>query len=438
MTPWRLVVLAVALAPLAGFPQDLPPEVLMLARLKSHMRQELARIPNYTCVEVLERFHKPAGPKGTMKPLDTMQLEVAHIGGRELFSWLGDRNFKEDNPSAFIGGGMIGGGLFAGHLQGLLVSDPATFRYRGAEDLDGRRSIRYDFQLSSLWSRYTIQVAGASGNVGMKGALWADPQSLDVLRLEIHADEIPPTLPIVDAITIVDYARMAVGNAVVLLPQTGDLRMIHFSGEENHDRIEFVQCRSFNTETNISFDPAPSPAQTPLQAGPAAALHDAEVSEAVPAGLLVSIVLTTPLNEQANVGQLIRGRVSGNVAHKGRIVIPNGAVVTGRVRRLERYSQPDDYFIVALEFSEIEAGASHLRFNADLQEMNRTPGGEQILSNSSRYSRDQQSLGAIVVTTTEHVGLPALPGVGSFFIRGVRFSLPTGFRMVWKTRALGR
>ena len=438
MTPWRLVVLAVALAPLAGFPQDLPPEVLMLARLKSHMRQELARMPNYTCVEVLQRFHKPAGPKGTMKPLDTMQLEVAHIGGRELFSWLGDRNFKEDNPSAFIGGGLIGTGLFGSHLQTLFVADQATFQYRGQEDLGGRQTVRYDFHLPLLWSRYTIMVAGASGDVGMKGALWADPQSLDVLRLEIHADEIPPTLPIVDAITIVDYARMTVGNAVVLLPQTGDMRMIDFSGEENHDRIEFVQCRSFNAETNISFDPAPSPPQTPSQASPAIAGHDSEAPETVPAGLLVSIVLTTPLSEQANVGQLIRGRVSGDVAHKGRILIPNGAVVTGRVRRLERYSQPEDYFIVALEFSEIEAGASRLRFYADLQEMDRTPGVEQTLSNSSRYSRDQQSLGAIVVTTTEHVRLPDLPGVGSFFIRGVRFSLPAGFRMVWKTRAPGR
>jgi hypothetical protein len=107
MTAWRPVILAVALAPLAGFPQDLSPEVLMLARVKSHAREELARIPNYTCVEVLQRFHKTSGPKSTMKPLDTMQLEVAQIGGREMYSWLGDRNFKEDDPAAFIGSGMI-------------------------------------------------------------------------------------------------------------------------------------------------------------------------------------------------------------------------------------------------------------------------------------------------------------------------------------------
>src|SRR5690349_8630620 len=130
MTAWRPVILAVALAPLAGFPQDLSPEVLMLARVKSHAREELARIPNYTCVEVLQRFHKTSGPKSTMKPLDTMQLEVAQIGGREMYSWLGDRNFKEDDPAAFIGSGMIGNGLFAAHLRSLFVAGSATFQYR--------------------------------------------------------------------------------------------------------------------------------------------------------------------------------------------------------------------------------------------------------------------------------------------------------------------
>lgn len=174
MTAWRPVILAVALAPLAGFPQDLSPEVLMLARVKSHAREELARIPNYTCVEVLQRFHKTSGPKSTMKPLDTMQLEVAQIGGREMYSWLGDRNFKEDDPAAFIGSGMIGNGLFAAHLRSLFVAGSATFQYRGEEDLGGHSTLRYDFRLPSLWSRYTIHVAGGSGDVGMKGAFWAD------------------------------------------------------------------------------------------------------------------------------------------------------------------------------------------------------------------------------------------------------------------------
>ena len=152
----------------------------------------------------------------------------------------------------------------------------------------------------------------------------------------------------------------------------------------------------------------------------------------------MSLVLTTPLSEQANVGQLIHGKVSGNVRYMDRILIPNGAVVVGRVRRLERYSQSEDYFIVALEFSEMQAGASRLRFYADLQSLDPTPAIELFLSNSSRDSRDLGHRGLPVVTTNEQIRLPDLPGVGSFFIRGGRFSLPTGFRMVWKTRELSR
>lgn len=36
---------------------------------------------------------------------------------------------------------------------------------------------------------------------------WADPNTYDVVRLEMNADDFPVTLPLKEAITIIDYAR---------------------------------------------------------------------------------------------------------------------------------------------------------------------------------------------------------------------------------------
>jgi hypothetical protein len=37
---------------------------------------------------------------------------------------------------------------------------------------------------------------------------------------------------------------------------------------------------------------------------------------------------------------------------------------------------------------------------------------------------------------TEYVRAPALPGVGTFFMRGAHFEIPKGWKMVWKTQSL--
>ena len=77
----RLWILAAALLLLsfgiAG--QSLAPEVLLLARIKSHMREELAHLPNYTCLETIARFRKEPGHpsrfQGHLRPLDTVRLD---------------------------------------------------------------------------------------------------------------------------------------------------------------------------------------------------------------------------------------------------------------------------------------------------------------------------------------------------------------------------
>jgi hypothetical protein len=442
-----LIVLGVALATYAAFSQDLAPEVLMLARIKAHMRHELAQVPNFTCVECFARSHKSAGPSGTMRPLDTLQLEVAHIGGRELFSWLGETTFKEDDPAKFIGSGMISTGVFVSFLRTLFVNDNGLFKYGGEVDFGGRRAVCYSFEVSPNLSGYTINLDGASGTVGLKGSIWADPQSFDLLRLEIHAYEIPPFLPLADAITIIDYARMHVGTADVLMPQTADVRLIRLTGEEDRNTVEFTHCRSFNTDSNISFTAADTP--TPVTPSPQP-VPSRTALEIVPGGLLVSIVLTTPVTEQAPIGQMIEAKVSGNVRYNNQLLIPDGSVVRGRVHRLERNSQPESYFIVALEFNEIQAGASLLRFYADLQNIEEAPGVERFLSYSTSVSDSSSPERRIspasgheydystshTNVTSKEIRLVDLPGIGSFFVRGTHFSLPTGLKMTWKTRAL--
>jgi hypothetical protein len=433
----RGLLFCALLTPFTATPQDLPPGVLLVSRVKARVKEQIAHMPQYTCLETFERSRKRAGPKGELKSQDTVRLEILFTGHKEFFDSPGGRDFKEEDPRVFVGSGLIGNGMFAGHLQTLFVSDQGLFTYRGEEPLAGRAAAKWDFRVPLLSSGYSINTPSGSAVVSMKGTFWADPVTFDLIRLEVRADEIPPILAITDAITTMEYARTRIGQADVLLPQTGELRLLGTSGEESLDRFEFTHCRSFQTETSISFaDPDTVP--EPAKASPAAskrAVPPLAKALSFPTGLTVTIALAAAVTDRAAVGELIEGRVAGNVMFQGKTVIPDGAAVHGRIRRMERYGDTGGYFIMGFEFTEIEAGEAATRFFANLDSAGPLSGFEWMMSKGTTQTL-RTMWGPLYRSDTENVHVPALPGVGTFFMRGAHFEIPKGWKMVWKTQAL--
>ncbi|MGD0868981.1 MAG: hypothetical protein ABSB88_05475 [Bryobacteraceae bacterium] len=118
---------------------------------------------------------------------------------------------------------------------------------------------------------------------------------------------------------------------------------------------------------------------------------------------------------------------------KGKVLVPEGALVKGRIRRLERYSDAGDYFILALEFTRIETPSASLRFYSELQDVDRPEGVDMILVSTSA-ERFQWGMNKSSKIDHVRVWTQEVPGVGTFFVRGAHFSLPPGFKAVWKTQ----
>jgi hypothetical protein len=368
-----------------------------------------------------------------MQPLDMVRLEVAYTNRREWYGSPGDRNFSEDGPAAFIGSGMIGNGFFAITLSNIFVSDMATFTYRGEETLSGRTVSRYDFRLRRQSGGLSVSLPEGAGTVGEQGSFWADPQSLDLIRLESQADEIPPYLPLVEMTLNVNYARMRIGEYGVLLAQDAGLHMRKTTGEENYNHLEYTHCRAFSAQSEIRFDSDPQGAAQPPPSDSHKTLsEEGRAGEAIPPFLPIALQLTAPITDRDAVGRLIEARVSGDVVRKGKIVVPHGSLVRGRIRRLERYQEGGEY-VVGLEFTEVELNGGSMRFYADLIRMDRTPGIRASL-NELVVVRT----GGGYQTTSQTVTLPELPGVASFFVSGKTFTIPSGFHMIWRTRGLVR
>lgn len=414
-----MIVLTSLIAGMAG-PQDLPPGVLLVSQIKDHTKNQLTHMLDYTCLETIHRYHKPPRRDWETKPKDTVRLEVLYAGKKEMYSAPGDRHFTDDHPSAFSSGGMSQDGLFGMYLYDVVVSGAALFTYRGEEDLAGRRAAKYDYRVSAFQQPLTLTLGErGQGVVGIKGAFWADPVSLDVLRLSVEAYDIPPSLPVESSVTVMNYAPVRIGDRLIMLAQSAEGEIEMTSGEADRNLLELTHCRSFETQSNISFTPPePEVKDRPLFAMPGADF--ASASQGILAGLRVSVTLSDSVSVKTAVGTLIEGRVASAVVQKGgKTAIPAGAVVRGRVRRVERQSGPDETFLVALEFCDIEMDGTRQRFYADLESADRTPGVEVVLTTDAARAAKAP---------------PNLPGVGNFLVRGGE--LPKGFGMVWKTQSM--
>jgi hypothetical protein len=115
--------------------EDLPPGVLLLSRVKNHIKEEVQHLPDISCLETVQREYQPA--KGRMRPLDTVRLEILTNGHKELFASPGDRKFSERHPISYVGSGMLGDGLFGVYLKDILVTGNVSNKYQGEEDLAG-------------------------------------------------------------------------------------------------------------------------------------------------------------------------------------------------------------------------------------------------------------------------------------------------------------
>ncbi len=418
---------------LGGQPVATTPEPA-IDRIKEKMRQSLERIPNYTCQQTIhrERFTpRPGNPQKKQNPLDlvrrdarvheyasesdTIRMEVALVDGQELHSWPGAEEFASTPVAEMVGYGSLSSGEYARHVRALFLTDAATFEFVGEEKLQGRRTVRYDYRIPLAKTEYVVQTGRERAKVAHHGSLWADARSSDLVRLILHADEIPKRIKLSAATTEIDYTRVPIGKSSVLLPRVASLLLRFPSGGENRNEISYAGCRQFGAESVLSFGDAPGGDDE------ARIVEETEI----PPGVMLHIRLETEIDsERSAVGDPVQGTLKRSIKKDGRVIAPRGALVSGRIRVFQHHTQPQEFCMIGLELSEMRFGSKRARFNAQLAEVAPIAG----LAPTARRDR-ARAFGH----NTGLVSDPSLPGGVVFLMRGRRFTIRPGLDMRWKT-----
>lgn len=403
--PAGLAALSVA----AAYPLDVAPELATLARVRATMSEILSRQPNYTCVQQIERSRRVL-PRRKFELHDLLRIEVALVAGKEMFAWPGSRAFENTDLTDMISNGAIGTGDFALHARSVFQTASPVFKYAGQLTLRGHPAHQFDFVVPLVLSGYHLKSGGREAVVGYHGSFWADAHTGELLRLEVNADNIPPSLGIRSVRDVMDYDHVRIGNSDFLLPLGSDLQMTDLAGNESRNRTQFKSCRQYSGESVLSFADAPTSA--PEAIAPPAAKPKTSID--VPGGLSFDIHLTSEIDSMNSaVGDPVTAVLDSPLKKKHQVLFAKGATLFGRILRLDRHP---DYATIDLEFSEIESENARSIMVAKVEEL--------LMPATARPVHSM-----FVPQHNEH------PSGGGIHIHSARFHLPHGVRLRLRTVA---
>jgi hypothetical protein len=356
------VWLALCVAALKVAAQDNP--ATLLQNVRAHMLETLARQPNYTCLETVER-----GVRGSKEKLfrleDVVRLEVALVDGREMFAWPGSKQFEDADMRDFVPAGMFGSGEFGLYTKSVFGGRSTEFEYYGPVKVGERLTARFDFRVP-MAAGMQIRGTDLTATVAFHGSFFAEPETLDVLRLEVEAESLPEKLDLRQVSDIMEFARTRIGSGDFLLPSVSQVVMVDLRGDESRNMVRFSACHEFAGESILKFDEDEDAA-----AAPASPVAKRELK--LPKNAEVDLRLVDEIDtEKAAVGDPVRATLTNDVKEKGQVLLKKGIEVTGRIIRVERYS---DFTVLGLMFQEAETETAHVTLNLTLDRA----AGEDVL-----------------------------------------------------------
>ncbi|MEO8373274.1 MAG: hypothetical protein ABI806_29080 [Candidatus Solibacter sp.] len=275
-------------------------------RLRDHMREYVAHLPDYTSRITLERFRR-VKPRADFELNDRLRLEVAYTSGQELYSWPGDARFESGIEDLLPGHGMVSNGSYALHVKNLFVREVAQFGAPKEEKCDDAACVRLDFEIPMVRSGYALSTGSGSAPVPLVGSAWFDAATLDILRLEVRVDDPPRSVRVAATRETTVYRRARIGDVEFVVPGTSELMLRDRDGSEMMNRSTFDQYHRYAGSATVFYGAAdvvatPQRPEGATTAITAPATLDEEIGEDAAIG--------DPFTVTTKDGQKVTGRIS--------------------------------------------------------------------------------------------------------------------------------
>ena len=247
----KVVIFLFSVGAQAAGPQIDEPEGL-LQRIRTKTVAQLSQLLNYTCHQVVDRWARTAR-SGSLNYQDQVEFEVAFIGNKELFGRPGEARIGEDSVSNIVRTGAIGNGAFGSGAYAIFFGEEAEFTYIGQSEKYRQMTFRYDFKVPQKKSHFLLKRNSTQGFVAYEGSFWVNAETLDLVRLELRADQIPPHLGVRFATESMHYTKMRIRDTEFLLPLDSEMAAEDELGTYSRNMIHLERCREFTGQSVVIF-----------------------------------------------------------------------------------------------------------------------------------------------------------------------------------------
>jgi hypothetical protein len=396
--------------------------------IEAKIRAAAARLvinqPDFTCLQTIDRFEK-RGQQRKFQHLDKIRLEVALINGQEMFSRPGAQQFDIENIAEIVPVGAANTGGFALHAKSVLTLGLAEWQAQGTEKKNGVECLRYAFLIPKHKSQYRLQTFEGSAVVEQHGFFWVNAATYDLVRIEISVDDLPRQLHVTAINESIDYARSQIGAGESVLPVQSISTIQTDMNVTMRNTTTFTQCRQYVGESTVSFGPVDESLLTAPQPPPQAA-KELEI----PAGLMVELVLDTPLTVGKSVaGDQLIAHLRRNIKKRGEIILPKGAQVIGRINAMSTIPNRSEFHAISILFETVEFDGKRAEFSATFLGF-RSPFPPRVIVSTSPTIFDTDNHNLMTLGNQ-----PPSPG-GNFYARAPSriFQVPKKAVLLYQTR----
>jgi hypothetical protein len=222
----------------------------LLERFLPRIRAELQRLPDYVCTQTVQRLGRSSADRPWIRA-DTLKLEVAIVADRELYALPGASRFSDTPLAELVGRGTITTGQLGGFAKHVFNSSATQFMFRGASEENDRPAFQFGYDVPPEKSMYRLRAGTVEAIVGFQGEFWIDRATLDLLRLDVQAYDIPEALGLADAHTSLRYSRVRINDGESLLPVEATFAVAGTDGMEDLNRTALSDCRQYHIESTL-------------------------------------------------------------------------------------------------------------------------------------------------------------------------------------------
>jgi hypothetical protein len=234
-------------------PMTVRPEDPLIRKASDAALDFTETLPSYVCQEMMARFQSESHP-ASWQALDVVTANLVYENGIEEYKNIAVNGKPKKSMED------TGGAWSTGEFGTVMINlfSPATntqFHYRKDARTGGVNARMYEFEVARENSHWSIKMESQTYMPAYKGAVWIDPSTSRVLRIEMEAFGFPESFPTDHVESSTDYQYIRLGDAKqYLLPVHAEtLSCQRGSNYCTRNTIDFRNYHKYTGESNITF-----------------------------------------------------------------------------------------------------------------------------------------------------------------------------------------